>query len=117
MDIGYLKSVKRRLGMTTEELSKKSGIPIGTLNKIFAGQTFDPKFGTVTAVCKALGVSIADLEICENSTDRVTVSVVCDPETIEFAKLFEQLNSYNKGVIIGRIESLLERQDEACKER
>lgn len=48
--------------MTTKELSKKSGVPIGTLNKILADQTSDPKFETVKAICKALNISLADLD-------------------------------------------------------
>ena len=36
MGLEYLKARKNELNMTTEELSEKSGVPIGTLNKILA---------------------------------------------------------------------------------
>jgi len=42
---------KKKLGMTTEELSEKSGVPIGTLNKILCGATKDPKLETLKALC------------------------------------------------------------------
>ena len=56
------------MGITTEELSAKSGVPIGTLNKILAGQTTDPKFETLKALCKALGIKLSDLEDYEPNT-------------------------------------------------
>ena len=42
MGIDYIKTKKKELNMTTEELSERSGVPVGTLNKILAGQTSDP---------------------------------------------------------------------------
>ena len=52
--------------MTTEELSEKSGVPLGTLNKILAGQTIDPKFETLKAICKALDLTAKDIVIIED---------------------------------------------------
>lgn len=68
MEIDLLKEKKKQLNMTTEELSQISGVPIGTLNKIFAGQTQDPKFETIKAICRALGMSLADLDAYEVHT-------------------------------------------------
>lgn len=62
MGLEYIKIRKNEIGITTEELSAKSGVPIGTLNKILAGQTADPKFETLKALCKALGIKLSDLE-------------------------------------------------------
>lgn len=62
MGIEYIKRKKKELNMTTKELSERSGVPVGTLNKILADQTADPKFETVKAVCKALNISLADLD-------------------------------------------------------
>lgn len=68
MEINLLKAKKKELNMTTEELSKRSGVPIGTLNKIFAGQTQDPKFETIKSICKALGISLMELDEYEVHT-------------------------------------------------
>lgn len=65
MGLDYIKERKKELKMTTEELSSKSGVPLGTLNKILAGQTNDPKFQTLKAICKALDLKLSDLDDTE----------------------------------------------------
>jgi transcriptional regulator with XRE-family HTH domain len=57
-----LKSVKRRLatpkGMTQkawwEQVSKATGVPVGTLKKIYDGDTTDPRISTLTALANHL---------------------------------------------------------------
>ena len=39
----YIKRKKEELGMTTEALSKLSGVPVGTINKILNGETKSPR--------------------------------------------------------------------------
>ena len=53
---------KRILNLTTEELSKKSGVPIGTLNKILSGATKDPKLETLKSIARVLGLSLNDFD-------------------------------------------------------
>ena len=43
MGLEKIEEYKKRLGMTTAELSEKSGVPKGTLDKILSGVTRDPK--------------------------------------------------------------------------
>ena len=62
MGLEVINDIKRQRGMTTEELSEKSGVPIGTLNKILAGQTKDPKLQTVSALAKVLGCTLDDFD-------------------------------------------------------
>lgn len=66
MGIEYIKEIKKSKGFTNEELSTKSGVPLGTLNKILSGHTPDPQFETVKAICKALDISLAVLDDYEN---------------------------------------------------
>lgn len=40
--------LKQRRGLTTEEISQKTDIPVGTLNKIFSGQTLNPSLKTLS---------------------------------------------------------------------
>jgi len=47
-------------------------VPIGTLNKILSGQTSDPKFETLKAICTALNISLADLDEYETERDELT---------------------------------------------
>lgn len=62
MSIDILNDMKRKSGKTTEQISTESGIPKGTLNKLFAGQTKDPQYSTIYAVVHSLGYTVSDLE-------------------------------------------------------
>ena len=54
-----LKEIKSRRGMTASELSEKSGVPIGTLNKLLTGVIEEPKLSTAKALATALGTTLA----------------------------------------------------------
>lgn len=80
MGIEYIKEIKKEKGLTNEELSKLSGVPIGTLNKILSGHTTDPQFETVKAICKALGISLAALDDYEEQHTIHTIAAHHDGE-------------------------------------
>ena len=62
MGLEKIAEYKKRLGITTEELSSKSGVPIGTLNKILSGDTKAPKLGTLKAISRVLGLTLDDFD-------------------------------------------------------
>ena len=62
MGLEIINEIKKQRGMTTDELSEKSGVPLGTLNKILAGQTKDPKLQTVSALARVLGCTLDDFD-------------------------------------------------------
>lgn len=62
MGLEKINEYKKKLGLTTEELSKRSGVPIGTLNKILSGQTKDPKLETLKAISRVLGCTLDDFD-------------------------------------------------------
>lgn len=62
MGLEKISEYKKKLGMTTEELSEKSGVPVGTLNKILSGATKDPKLETLKSIAKVLGLSLNDFD-------------------------------------------------------
>ena len=62
MGLEKITEYKKKLGMTTEELSKQSGVPLGTLNKILSGATKDPKLETLKAIARVLGLSLDDFD-------------------------------------------------------
>lgn len=62
MGLEKISEYKKKLGLTTEELSIKSGIPLGTLNKILSGATKDPKLETLKAIARVLGLSLDDFD-------------------------------------------------------
>lgn len=50
MDVEKLKRRKKELGYTFEMLSKLSGVPLGTIQKIFNGTTKSPRYSTLLAL-------------------------------------------------------------------
>lgn len=54
-----IRDLKSKSGLTAKELSAKSGIPLGTLNKLLSGITEEPKISVATALCEALGTTLA----------------------------------------------------------
>lgn len=76
--------LRKQKGLTVEELSIKSGVPIGTLNKIISGTTKDPKLDTLRALASALNCSLDDF----NDTKR---ELIFDSETdILYQEIFEK---------------------------
>ena len=52
MTIQEMKNRKRELGLSNQEISRLSGIPVGTLQKIFSGKTSSPRKETIHALEK-----------------------------------------------------------------
>ena len=65
--IGKIKEIKNEQKITNIELSKLSGVPLGTLNKILSGATLSVKSNTLTSIAKALKVDISML--CGNDSE------------------------------------------------
>lgn len=103
MRIDYIKTKKKELNMTTEELSERSGVPVGTLNKILAGQTSDPKFETVKAICKALDISLAALDDYETQQEVHTIAAHHDGEDWTEEEL-DEIETFKKFVLSKRDE-------------
>lgn len=56
MDIQQIKNIMKSQGITYEELSFMSNIPLNTLKNIFRGKTQNPRIDTMKAIEKALGL-------------------------------------------------------------
>ena len=56
--LSRIKAAKKDAGLTNEELAAKSGVPIGTLRKLLAGATTEPKLPALMAITTALDVSV-----------------------------------------------------------
>lgn len=52
-----LNALRDRHGMTYQQLSDSSGVPVGTLKSILTGTTANPGFDTVCAILRAMGES------------------------------------------------------------
>ena len=63
MGLEKIAEYKKKLGLTTEELSEKSGVPLGTLNKILSGATKDPNLKRLSLSLMFLGCRLMTLMI------------------------------------------------------
>ena len=86
----YLKMLKDKKNVTNQELSDLSGVPIGTINRIMAGQTDNPNFQTICDIVIALDGSLDDLVGIksavenQNASSGITISM-------ESAKMYKHL--------------------------
>lgn len=69
-----LKELKSKRKLTVKDISEISGVPEPTLEKLFAGQTKDPKLSTITAVVHSLGYTLDDLDEPKQPDSALSVS-------------------------------------------
>ena len=60
MGLDKIAELKKKKGLTNEELSTLSGVPKGTIDKILSGVTKDPKLETLKAIARVLECSLDD---------------------------------------------------------
>ena len=105
--LSRLQQAKIKSKLRTEDISAISGIPVGTLSKIFAGITKDPKIGTLIAIFNALDVSVDYLIYGKISRYDIT------PNEIEIIQKYRQLDADGKQ----RIENQLNFEVEQIKDK
>ena len=54
MTLDEMKKRRESLGLTYEQLSRESGVPLSTVQKVFGGITKSPRYATLQAIEKAL---------------------------------------------------------------
>ena len=101
--LARLKDAKARSGMTNEQLSAKSGIPAGTLNKLLSGDTREPKLPAIISIAEALGVSV-DYIVYGRSNPTPAASSSLD-ETL--LRSFHQLNEDGQQKVVTYAEDLV----------
>jgi transcriptional regulator with XRE-family HTH domain len=89
--------MKKKSKKTTEQISEESGIPKGTLNKIFSGQTADPKYSTLLTLVHCLGFTIDDLEPKKESIP--TLANVFTQAEYEHIKKYRTLDEHGMEVV------------------
>lgn len=91
MWLDNLRVMKEQSGMTTKEISRKSGIPEPTLEKLFAGSTKDPKLATMQQLVNFLGYTLDDLdEISSHAKNSPSTAEAAPGEDV--SNMFDQLN-------------------------
>ncbi|WP_294500344.1 helix-turn-helix transcriptional regulator [uncultured Gemmiger sp.] len=93
MELGMLIQQKRRqAGLTIDELSERSGVPKGTLNKILNGITRDPQLETVKALARALGCTLEDFD------DSPRPRALTQPE-FDLIQKYRKLDSHSRRLV------------------
>lgn len=105
-----LNQLKKESGMTTDDIVAASGLPKGTLNKIFAGATKDPQLSTVRAIVHCLGYTLDDLDdLSENARSKKSEPRFSLLE-IEHIKKYRALNEHGKKMV----DLVLDEEYEYC---
>lgn len=135
MEVELLKRLKKLQKLTNEELAKKSGVPLGTLNKIFSGATESPRHETMVAIAEALYYRPFEAEVSDINALREALSydakrkyTVDDyynlpgdvrAELIDGSFFFLEAPSANHQILITelgyRLKSYIKEQGNGCK--
>lgn len=111
--LSRLQEAKALKKMRIEDISKKSNVPIGTISKIFAGITTDPKIGTLIAIADALDVNIDYLIYGKNEIN--TNDTFSEKES-NLIKKYRQLTAEQQGAIENSINYYIEANKKAKSE-
>lgn len=57
-----IRDLAKERDLTAEELAQRAGVKYSALKNIWQGRTKDPKYSTLRAIARALGVSVEQLE-------------------------------------------------------
>ena len=81
--IQKLNQYKETSGLTNQQIADKSGVPVGTVNRIMAGQTEEPSFSTIAKIVKATGGSLDEIIGIEPKTVTITETKITDADGVE----------------------------------
>lgn len=102
-----LVQLKKESGKTIQEISDLSGVAVGTLNKLFAGQTTAPKVDTMTAVVHALGYTLDTLYETKKSPDATEITPE-DQDEVDIMKFVGGLTVDQKELLISLLTTMIE---------
>lgn len=106
MWLDCLAQMKKSSGLTLEQISQKSGIPKGTLNKLFSGQTKDPQLSTVAAVVHCMGHTLDDLcPISPSAAPAPSPSHAAEQEPLQ--EVLDQLNQEGREKVLEYAQALV----------
>ena len=85
MTLEEMKRIKQEKGYSLAQLSEFSGVPLGTVQKIFSGETEHPRYATLQALERAL------------LQDRSNYRLEKVPSKLEEAMIYDLYNSKKQG--------------------
>lgn len=93
MGLEIINKLKKEKGLTNEELSQRSGVPLGTLSKITSGITKDPKLETLKSIAKVLDCSLDDFDDTSSTNSNIS------KDEIILLNQYRQLSQRSKKLI------------------
>lgn len=93
MGLELINVLRKEKGMSVEDLSIKSNVPLSTLSKITAGITQNPNYETVRAIARALGCSTDVFDDFPKKTKTIT------PFENNLVKKFRTLDEHGKKLV------------------
>lgn len=98
MDVSKLNERKKELGITFDELAKKSGVPKRTIVGVFRGYVQTPRVDTVEAIERALGLRDGGLQ----ETAREEIS----PQEYRLLSAFRSVDAVTRELVIALFENV-----------
>ena len=90
-----LKRCKDERGYTIEELSRRSGVPVGTLSKLLSGVIAEPKMAVVLALAKGLSCSLSHL--LDPAGEHIEATL--DEEEREVLAAYRRLDTHSRELV------------------
>jgi transcriptional regulator, XRE family len=103
--LSRLQEAKVLKKMRIEDISKKSNVPVGTISKIFAGITTDPKIGTLIAIADALD---ANIDYLIYGKREINTDTTFSEKECNIIKKYRQLTAEQQGAIENNIDYFIQ---------
>ena len=101
MGLEKINAIRKEKGITIEDLSERSGVPLSTLKKICAGITTNPNIETVKAIVRALGCRLDDLD---EPIEKAPAMLELSKEHLILIQHFDQASRQGKEPILALAE-------------
>lgn len=85
-----INEIRKRKGLSIDELCELSGIPKGTLSKITAGITTSPTLDTVRAIANALECKLDDLDDSQSAKKSPSTAEAAPGEALHSVEDWKQ---------------------------
>ena len=95
--IERIKQIKNEKKITNDELSRLSGIPLGTLSKLLAGLSDSVKLSNMIAICDALDCS---LDFIVSGIPENTNNFTLDGNEIRLIEEYRRLDNHGKELLM-----------------
>lgn len=83
------------LGISLDEIVKRSGVAKGTVSKIMSGNTPNPQIESLKAIAYALGLTLDDLDENPNKSSVSTISSAA----MNLARIYDTLDDHGRRLL------------------